>query len=160
VTALVDIIGVGEPAAAMLASLHAASFSRPGDETWSRRSFADVLKMPGAVSFVAQVETAHGPSPVGFCVCRVAPPESELLTIGVLPDYRSRGTARQLIARAAEECRSRGSAELFLEVAEDNPGAQALYQSLGFRQVGRRPGYYLRLENRRVDALTMRLPLV
>ena len=48
---------------------------------------------------------------------------------------------------------------MYLEVAEDNPTAQMLYRSLGFFQVGRRKGYYLRLDSVKVDALTMRRDL-
>jgi Acetyltransferases len=35
-----------------------------------------------------------------------------------------------------------GAQSLFLEVAEDNAAALGLYRSLGFVEVGRRPGYY------------------
>ena len=44
-------------------------------------------------------------------------------------------------------------AELFLEVRADNPIAQALYDSLGFEQIGVRPRYY----QHGVDAVLMRL---
>ncbi|MDA0338529.1 MAG: GNAT family N-acetyltransferase [Proteobacteria bacterium] len=156
---MVEIVGVDSSAASMLAALHADSFSRPGDETWSEKAFSDVLRMPGAFCLIAQVETERGPSPIGFSICRVSGPDCELLSVGVVPDHRQSGTAKQLIARSIDHCTRAGVNILFLEVAEDNPVAQALYASLGFNQVGRRSGYYLRLDHRRVDALTMRLNL-
>jgi ribosomal-protein-alanine N-acetyltransferase len=47
---------------------------------------------------------------------------------------------------------------LYLEVAEDNPGARALYERYGFVQVGRRDAYYRRRDGM-VSALTMCRPV-
>ncbi len=152
---LVDIAPVDATAVDLLAALHAASFCRPGDERWSAQAFSDVLGMPGSFCLLASA----GPDPVGFCACRVAGPESELLSLGVLPRQRRAGTARQLILRSMGRCVEGGAREMYLEVAEDNPTAQLLYRSLGFFQVGRRKGYYLRLDSVKVDALTMRRDL-
>ena len=158
-SAVFDIVEVDREAAEMLAAMHGASFCRPGDETWTRRSFSDVLGMPGAFCLVAQFHGPDGLSPVGFAVCRVMGRDSELLSIGVVPGHQRSGTARQLIEATKARCRNMGARVLFLEVAEDNPVAQQVYAALGFSQVGRRSGYYQRLDNRRVDALTMRLDL-
>ena len=158
-TSMIDIVRMDASAAPLLADLHAASFYRPGDETWSVRAFTDVLRMPGAFALVAQMQRENGPIPVGFSVCRITGDEAELLSLGVIPDHRKLGTARALIQISMTRCQQAGAQLLYLEVAEDNPPAQTLYESLGFRQVGRRPGYYARLENRRVDALTMQLAL-
>lgn len=157
----IDIAPVDAAAVELLASLHAASFCRPGDERWSAQAFADVLGMPGAFCLLATAPGREGPEPepIGFCACRVAGPESELLSLGVLPTQRRAGTARQLILRSMGRCVEGGAREMYLEVAEDNPTAQMLYRSLGFFQVGRRKGYYLRLDSVKVDALTMRRDL-
>ncbi len=45
---------------------------------------------------------------------------------------------------------------LWLEVAEDNDPARALYKGCGFQSVGRRAGYYLRGDGTRRDAVVMR----
>ncbi len=158
-TALVDIAPVGVAHAELLASLHAASFCRPGDERWSAQAFTDVLNMPGSFCLLASLHGAGEAVPIGFCACRIAGPESELLSLGVVPAERRRGTARQLILRSMGRCVEGGAREMYLEVAEDNPSAQMLYRSIGFFQVGRRKGYYLRLNDARVDALTMRRDL-
>ena len=55
-------------------------------------------------------------------------------------------------------CRRTGAADLFLEVRPSNPVAQGLYRSLGFNEVGVRPGYY-KAKNGREDAIVMALPL-
>ncbi len=56
------------------------------------------------------------------------------------------------LARAAR----RGDAKrIFLDVAEDNEAARALYHKLGFVEVGRRKRYYQRVGAEPVDALTL-----
>ena len=55
-----------------------------------------------------------------------------------------------------DEARQRGASEIFLEVRADNPGAQALYESLGFEGIAIRPRYY---QPDDVDAIVMRLSI-
>ncbi|GIT79916.1 ribosomal-protein-alanine acetyltransferase [Leifsonia sp. LS1] len=80
--------------------------------------------------------------------------EGDIQTIAVAPHARRRGLARALMNDLIGEARSRGAQEIFLEVRDDNPGAQALYVSLGFEEIGVRPQYY---QPDGVDAIVMRL---
>jgi ribosomal-protein-alanine N-acetyltransferase len=48
---------------------------------------------------------------------------------------------------------------MHLEVAADNAPALALYQRAGFETVGRRRGYYARIEGPAQDAVLMRRAL-
>ena len=149
----------GVASARLLEGLHAAAFYRPGDETWSERAFSDVLNSVGSFCLVATIDGPAGPEPCGFSACRVRAQEAELLSLGVVPSARRTGVAKQLIDQSIDRCRHIGARDLFLEVADDNPGAQRLYQGLGFEQVGIRQNYYHRLNNVHVDAHTMRLVL-
>jgi ribosomal-protein-alanine N-acetyltransferase len=54
------------------------------------------------------------------------------------------------------EAARRGARRIYLEVAEDNAAARALYAAEGFEPIGRRRGYYARREGPAVDAITMR----
>ena len=86
----------------------------------------------------------------GFLVSRsVGPGEREILNIAVAPEYRRMGIAQELIR--AEIARQPGIH--FLEVRESNRAARMLYQKLGFREVGLRPGYY---ENPTETGIVMR----
>ncbi|MFO7690411.1 MAG: ribosomal protein S18-alanine N-acetyltransferase [Cryobacterium sp.] len=80
--------------------------------------------------------------------------ESDIQTIAVSETARGRGLGRTLMLSLISEARKRGARDVFLEVRADNPGAQRLYLSLGFEQVGVRTGYY---QPDNVDALVMRL---
>ncbi|KJC65160.1 ribosomal protein S18-alanine N-acetyltransferase [Agreia bicolorata] len=79
--------------------------------------------------------------------------EGDIQTIAVAPEARRKGLGRVLMTSLMNEARRRGSREIFLEVRADNPGAEALYSSLGFERLGVRPGYY---QPDNVDAIVMR----
>jgi ribosomal-protein-alanine N-acetyltransferase len=80
-----------------------------------------------------------GPVPAGFCAWRQsAPDEAELLNLAVDPGSRRRGVASALLEELAREAKG----ELFLEVAEPNQPAIALYEHHGWVRNGVRNGYY------------------
>lgn len=139
-------IRVAEPEdAALLARLHAPSFHSP----WDEAAFADLLGQTG-------VFAAAGDA--GFILCRVILDEAEILTLSVLPESRGRGLAGRLTAAAADLARAAGAERMFLEVAEDNVAARALYARAGFVQTGRRKAYYATPQGR-TDALILVLNL-
>ena len=67
---------------------------------------------------------------------------ARIYSLAVSAVARRQGVARRLLAYAeAESCR-RDLTGIVLEVREDNEAALALYQSTGFRRIGRRLNYY------------------
>jgi ribosomal-protein-alanine N-acetyltransferase len=75
----------------------------------------------------------------GFCAWRqTSLHEAELLNLGVDPAMRRQGVGRALLERLAAVV----TGDIFLEVAEPNLGAIALYRRLGWVQTGIRRGYY------------------
>lgn len=130
----VAVEAAGAAALDLLAALHARCFA----EAWPRESLAKLLATPGAFALLA-VEAGE---PVGFALARAAGGEAEILTVCVRPEARRRGAGRALLAAVEREARARGAEALFLEVADDNLAARALYLGRGFAQVGRRPAYY------------------
>jgi ribosomal-protein-alanine N-acetyltransferase len=63
------------------------------------------------------------------------------------------GIGEALVQQLTLDLMKLGSRCLTLEVRESNAPAIALYEKLGFRQVGKRPRYY---EKPREDALILR----
>jgi ribosomal-protein-alanine N-acetyltransferase len=108
------------------------------DDPWGEEAFARVLGLSGSFGLVVW----HGDAPLGFVLARDLGEESEILSIGVLPEYRRRGAGRVLLDALVAEVPRRGGHSVVLEVAEANAAARQLYRSLGFTQVGRRPRYY------------------
>ena len=68
--------------------------------------------------------------------------EGQITNVATHPDHRRRGYADALLSALCAECRTRGIAELSLEVRESNAAAIALYEKHGFIQAGKRPGFY------------------
>lgn len=82
--------------------------------------------------------------------------EMEILNLATRPELRRRGFARRLLGLALGSCYKIGVRRSFLEVRVSNHPAKALYESLGYRQVGARKGYYVDTGE---DALVLRLDL-
>jgi len=147
------ITQAGPAHAGVVSVLHGACFPG-GGEGWDERSVADILGMPGAFGFIVSVNKA----PAGFVLARLAADEAEIISIGVLDEWRRRGLASRLFERTARRAAGLGGRRLFLEVATDNGGAEAFYRSHGFIEGGRRKDYYRRGDGC-VDALILRLDM-
>lgn len=124
-----------------LARLHARCFAMP--PPWPASAFDGLLESRGSF-LIAE--------PDGFVLGRVTADEAELLTLAVAPEQRRKGLGRRLTRRFADQAREAGAQLAFLEVAADNDAAQALYRDLGWREAGRRKGYYAP----GIDAIVMR----
>nr|WP_166990205.1 ribosomal protein S18-alanine N-acetyltransferase [Microbacterium chengjingii] len=79
--------------------------------------------------------------------------DADIQTIAVAPDHRRAGLGRELMSRLIAHAASARAKAVFLEVRADNPGAQQLYRSLGFGELGVRPRYY----RGGIDAVVMKL---
>jgi len=135
-----------------LAAVHAAAFDAP----WSADDIVRFAEDRGGFALAAEMDDGDGIA--GFILCRAIAGEAEILTLAVAPAHRRRGLASALVETAAAVAAESAEA-MFLEVAEDNPGALALYQRLGFAIAGRRAGYYGRPAGGAVDAIVMRRAL-
>ena len=114
-----------------LAALHAAAF--PPGAAWNAETIATLLGMEGVVGLTA---------PGGFILARRVLDEAEILTLAVHPDHRRQGLGEALVETAAVVTAAAGARVMFLEVAEDNQPAMALYAKAGFERAGRRRDYY------------------
>lgn len=97
---------------------------------------------------------------VGWCdVVRLVRPTMRhrgLLSIGVLPDWRSHGIGHQMIEQCIRLAWNRDFRRLELLVRSDNISAISLYQRLGFKTEGIRNKAYA-LEDRYYDLIDMAL---
>lgn len=84
----------------------------------------------------------------GFIIIRIVFEQSEVLTLAVDPNARRQGIAEKLLQAAGERLQKKSVKSLFLDVAEDNLAAIALYRKAGFEGFGRRPRYYKRAKGR------------
>lgn len=129
---------------AAMAALHAACFTTP--RPWSAAEIASLLDSPLTFALTA---------PHGFIMGRVVAGEAELLTLAVAPDQRRQGIAARLMQSFLTECSTRAADSVFLEVAEPNLPARALYAAHGFAQSGLRRAYYHTPDGQAQDALVL-----
>ena len=157
---LTRLFARGEPAlseasardATAIATLHAASF-RHG---WSDGEFERLLLERNIVAHRATVGRRCTASS-----CRGSPAAKR-------KSFRSRSHRRAAAAASPARCSTcicggspgLGAPAVFLEVDEDNEPARRLYQRAGFREVGRRPGYYQQGRDHAATALVLRRDLI
>ena len=136
--------------AAKIAGLHGASFHRG----WSD---GEIERMLSDRDVLAHRATS-GRSFIGFILSRLVAGEAEILSVAVASSRRGTGVARRLLDLHLRRLAGLGARAVFLEVDEDNVPARKLYQRAGFREVGRRPGYYAQSGGK--GALVLRRDLV
>src|SRR5262245_41431536 len=112
-----------------------ASFSMP----WSRGAFTYEIERNRVARCWVMREDARV---VGYlCLWEVAD-ELHITNVAVHPAHRRHGIGRALIGAVLEDASRRAVSMVGLEVRPTNAEARALYESFGFRVVGRRRGYY------------------
>ena len=123
------------------------SFSIP----WSKDSFLLELASPIAYYLVATDEENEV---VGYGGMWLICGEGNVTNIGVKKDRRRQGIASMLIEGLVKYAVISDIEIIHLEVRESNIPAIALYENYGFKEVGRRKGYYVKPEE---DALLLSL---
>ena len=136
---------MNESHVAQVAELEKICFSDP----WSENSVASELKNPLSCWLVAEEDGVVA----GYIGSQTVMDESDMMNVAVHPDHRRKGVAESLVNELIEALKKRGSRCLTLEVRASNEPAKALYEKLGFVQVGLRKNYY---RNPKEDALILR----
>ncbi|MCX7086669.1 MAG: ribosomal protein S18-alanine N-acetyltransferase [Methylococcales bacterium] len=121
---------------------------------WSEAIFEDCLR----VNYSCWVCEESGDI-LGFSIVAIAVGEAHILNINVHPAEQKQGIGRKMLTNLIEVARSKNAETIFLEVRPSNVGAIALYDSMGFNEIGIRKGYY-QAENGREDAIMLALELV
>jgi ribosomal-protein-alanine N-acetyltransferase len=111
-----------------------------GPASWGADSVRSGLGAP----LVSALVVSRGVSvpPDGFALWRRLAEEGELLSLGVRRSARRLGAAAALMDAILSDAEAEGLRALFLDVAETNEAARALYARYGFRRVGTRKAYY------------------
>lgn len=91
---------------------------------------------------------------IGYLVVMQVVQQLELLNIVVSPAHQAKGLGKKLMQHLTDFALANRIHSTFLEVRRSNQTAIALYQKLGFEQVGVRKNYYPD-EKQPEDALVM-----
>ena len=140
-----------------LARLEQACHSHPWTVAHFERSVGPGPEGRRVLVLRGPERTDHPDHPEGgilaYCVVESVLDEVHVHNLAVRPGLRRRGLGRWLLGQTVALLRRQGARSFILEVRASNRPAVALYGSLGFGEVGRRPGYY---RHPREDALILR----
>jgi ribosomal-protein-alanine N-acetyltransferase len=131
-------------------AIESLSFPTP----WSRWSFLAELSQRNSHMLVAGPPSPQPWQTWAYLVFWVVLDEMHILNLAVHPSKRRRGIARRLLSEGLAQARALGAELAWLEVRPSNNAARALYESFGFKEAGRRPGYY---DDTQEDALLLTL---
>ncbi len=132
-------------------SLEHRVYSHP----WTRGNFQDSLDS-GYQCWIAR-DTDE--KLAGYFLLMMMPDEAHLLNITVAPCWQGHGLGRLLMARAFRIAADFATPAVLLEVRPSNPHALAVYRHVGFCQIAIRKNYYPAADDRREDAIVMRIAL-
>ena len=126
--------------------IESASFLCP----WTARSFAEEVVRPVSRLFAMKDSGCL----IGYICFWVCAGEIQLMKMAIHPGMRGKGFGFLLLTRMVDDGRSEQAEKVWLEVRTSNGAARGLYAKAGFREVGRRRGYY---SHGQEDAIVMAL---
>jgi ribosomal-protein-alanine N-acetyltransferase len=106
-------------------------------------------------NYIAVAES--GDDKIGYANIHVVRGEAQLYSIAIDSSCRGQGIGEMLLSHMIDKSRTLGCDIMTLEVREGNTAAIELYKKLGFKEVGRRKGYY---RKEKEDAILMDKELV
>ncbi len=120
---------------------------------WTAGNFKDSINS-GYICLVLEMTSRI----IGYAVLMIVLDEAHLLNISVTPSQKGQGLGRHLLEHMMQISREKGGLNMFLEVRPSNVSAITLYESIGFNEMGVRPGYYP-ANNGRENAVLMGVAL-
>ncbi|WP_432383343.1 ribosomal protein S18-alanine N-acetyltransferase [Duganella sp. P38] len=119
---------------------------------WSMANFVDSLNS----NYEAWVLRDRDGSLMGYFLLMAIVDEAHLLNVAVAAERQGQGLGRFLLNQAVACSRGLGMEAVLLEVRPSNTRALEIYERYGFKQIGRRKGYYPAANQQREDAIVMR----
>lgn len=109
-------------------------------ENYNRGTFNYLLSQPNTLSYRTITLTNEM---AGFIFVTIMEDgTAHLTTIGVSPEHRRRGLAKQMLLHIEDALRRRENSMICLEVRVNNTSAQNLYHELGYAIMQRLKQYY------------------
>ena len=109
------------------------------EEPWTRGMLLEELSSESSYFTVAR----EGGRIAGYICAWIIPPyECQIGSIAVLPEYRRKGIAAELLKGLIKSCEKAETEDIYLEVRVSNIPAIKLYESFGFEIIGTRKNYY------------------
>lgn len=110
-------------------------------DPWPKSAFRELLEIGNRINLLL---IAPDGQLAGYIFAQIVADELQVQNVAVAPPYRRKRLGALLLGRAEEEGIARGALCSVLDVRATNEAALGLYQSFGYRMIGRRKDYYRR----------------
>lgn len=105
---------------------------------WSEQSFRDSYALPYAQFFVGEI----GGRIAGYAGLYKVGDEGDITNVAVSHIYRRKGVAKTIMESVIQFAKEQEMDCITLEVRESNSPAIALYEKMGFKNIGVRKNFY------------------
>ena len=112
----------------------------PGAAHWTADQYSKLVD--SGVVLVAEEAAEEAGQLCGFVCAKAVAGEWEIENVVVAAEFLRRGVASELVHALIHRAPGEAASAILLEVRESNLPASRLYEKHGFREVGRRRGYY------------------
>ncbi len=110
------------------------------ESPWSAAQFREELSgVPKTRKYLVALDKQEI---VGYGGVAIAGDVADIHTLTVIPSYRRKGIATQILAELESWALSKGCKDFMLEMREGNLEAQPLYEKYGYQVISRRDNYY------------------
>ena len=109
-----------------------------GQEAWTEKQILDAQAQDNTIYLIAEKAGRI----IGLCGVQNISGEGEITNVSVCTDSRREGAAGKMLHQLLERGRGIGISAYTLEVRAGNLPARSLYEHVGFRSEGIRPGFY------------------
>ncbi|HHX93646.1 MAG TPA: ribosomal protein S18-alanine N-acetyltransferase [Tenericutes bacterium] len=123
-------------------------------EIFSQPTSLDTLKREFENSAIKYYLYEENNQIIGFCSIILSLNYAEIINFGVLPSFQGKGIGKIILSSIIQKLKQEGFEKITLETKKTNTRAISLYKSLGFKEMGKRKGYY-----EGIDALVFMLSL-
>jgi len=112
----------------------------PGAAHWTGEQYKKLVGT--GVVLVAEEAAEKAGKLCGFVCAKAVAGEWEIENVVVAAEFLRRGIADELVRELIQRAANEAASAILLEVRESNLPARRLYEKHGFREMGRRRGYY------------------
>jgi len=110
------------------------------ESPWSAAQFREELSgVPRTRKYLVALESQEI---VGYGGVALAGDVADIHTLTVIPSFRRKGIATQMLKELESWAISKGIKDFMLEMREGNLEAQPLYEKYGYQVISRRDNYY------------------
>jgi len=131
---------------------------RNSDYPWTQLQFTSSLENNNNLCYCLNLEGRS----IGYLIAMLAIDSTDILNIGIDPDFQRQGHGTALFKYLIEELRKRDIHEILLEVRAGNKSAIQFYKKQGFKEISVRKDYYMNNSNnrsQREDGIIMRIKI-